>query len=100
MFQIRLNEVMGDHGVKQLTVHINLIIHKHLHIKFQILPDFSDGFLFKYRSQFINNAPGLLLIRRYRYILGFMVIIAQGYPDQLRLPGVQACCFGIKTKLI
>src|SRR6056297_3001389 len=98
MTLLRLKQVMRDHGIKKLTFNLYIIVVKHQNVVFDILSDFSDGFIFKYAFQGFRYIACLFLITWAGYKESLVVLIGNGYSHQFSFMRIDGGGFGVKTK--
>ncbi len=52
--RFRLDEIVGNHGVKHLASHLHTIVGEYLDVVFHVLSDFENFFVFVERFKYIN----------------------------------------------
>ncbi len=62
---------MGDHRVKQLSFHVDVVVPEYQYIIFEVLANLVDRFILEKRLEDIHLPLCLLIVGRDRYIPGF-----------------------------
>ena len=98
MAHLRLNQVVGNHGVEQLALHVHTVLFQHQQVVLQVLPDLLNQRILKHGLKFIHNGLGLGAVGRNGHVESLARPVSKRQAYQIGLYGVDGGGFGIKAK--
>ena len=86
--QLRLDEVVGNHGVPHLTLEGDAVVTQHLEVVLQVLSYLEDGLLFIDGSENIDHFLGFVTVGRHRNVKCLMFLDSEAQTHQFCLNGI------------
>ncbi len=96
---VRLEQVVGQHGVEQRPLHLDAVVLHHEDVVLQVLANFADGFALQHLPELLHDLLRLLLVGGQGNIVGLAGQVAERHAHQLGRDGVDAGGLGVEGEL-
>ncbi len=96
---VGLEQVMRQHGVEQLSLHLDIVPFQHRHVELQVLAGLTDLFVCEQRLELLHDLQAVVVIFGQVHKPGLSGFDGKGNPHKFRVVGIEPCGFGIETEL-
>ena len=100
MLHVGFTDVMPQHGIKKWRRDANTVTLQYLQIKFDVLPNFEDGIVFKGRAKNLQDLKCLIFIFGNRDVPAFSCFAGERNAHEVHIEKIKGRGFRIKTEFL